>query len=193
MPLWHRFVRFLLLGFACASVASLLVLFAMAVAGAASQLEWVAQLTDEMRHLLDARKINIEIQAAIAELGLTTVNMFALLGDDVKMVRESLAAPPFNLDPDAEGLAPALKLKKRVDQAKVLDAWEGAKARAGEKHKSEAVQRASNLPLTLACGDQVTLRRFDEAIFGKAEEASYPATCVIERRMQEVEQGNSAA
>ena len=153
----------------------------------------VGLLTDEMRHLLDARKIVIGVQAAIGELGLTTVNLFALLGDDIAMVRDALSSPPFDLDPAAADITPAQKLKRRVDQAKVLDAWEAARARAGEKRKTEAVQRSTSLPLTMASGDQVNPRCAYEGIFGTVEDECYPAMCVIERRMQEVEQGNSTA
>ena len=80
------------------------------------------------------------MQVCFADLGLTTISLFALWEDDVANVRVALAPPPFNLDPTANGLDLATMLKRRITQAKVLDAWQAAKCRADEKNKAEAKQ-----------------------------------------------------
>jgi len=150
-------------------------------------------LADGLKHLLDQRGVDIAVHSALVELGLVTIGTFAWLGDDVASVREALSSPPFDMDFKAEGLAPGDKVKARAAQAKMLDAWQGAKARTEEKQKVEATQRASSLPLTVPVGDLVGLRRAHEAIAGRLDDEIFPSSAVIERRLQEVEQGNLQA
>ena len=133
------------------------------------------------------------MQICFPDLGLTTISLFALLGDDVANVRVALAAPPFNLDPTANGLDPATVLKRRIAQAKVLNAWQAAKCRADEKNKAEAKQRTSGMPISVTQGEHVSLCQSFEKAFGRMEDEGFPASGVIERRLQEVEQGNPTA
>ena len=68
----------------------------------------------------------------------------------------------------------------------MLDAWQAAKCRADEKNKAEAKQRTSGLLISLTqrqSFEQVSLRQ-------SLEDEGFPASGVVERRLQEVEQGN---
>lgn len=155
--------------------------------------ELIAKMDEDLRYLLDQRKVDISVQASLVEAGLTSVSFLAWLGDDAKEVRSAIAAPPISLDPEAVGLEPGEKLKKKVSQAKLLDAWDAARCRGQERHKQEAAQRASNLPLSLPQGDIVSMRAGHEKIFGRTADDAFPAAGVLERRLQEIEQGNLTA
>ena len=121
--------------------------------------EVLNKLAEDLRFLFDQRQVDTDVQICFADLGLTTTSLFALLGDDVANVRDAPAAPPFNLDPTANGLDLAAMLKRRIAQAKVLDAWQAAKCRADEKNKAEAKQRTSGMPISLTQGEHVSLRQ----------------------------------
>ena len=155
--------------------------------------EGLNKLAEDLRFLFDQRQVDTEVQICFADLGLTTISLFALLVDDVANVRVALAAPPFDLDPTTNGLDPATMLKRRIVQAKVLDAWQAAKCRADEKNKAEAKQRTSGMPISLTQGERVSLRQSFEKAFGRMEDEGFPASWVIERRLQEVEKGNPTA
>ena len=153
--------------------------------------EVLSMLAEDLRLLFDQRQVDTDVQICFADLGLATISLFALLGDRVTNVRVALAAPPFNLDPTANGLDPATMLKRRIAQAKVLDAWQAAKCRADEKNEAEAKQRTSGMPISLTQGEHVSLRQSFEKAFGRMEDEGFPVSGVIERRLQEVEQGKS--
>ena len=113
--------------------------------------------------------------------------MFSLADDTRDNLRSMLRAEPFNLNTEEENIAPAEKLRRRVAQAKVIDAWESAKSRVEEKKRTEAEQRALHQPLALPSGDHMNLRRVYENMYGKVDDKRFPADNVIERRLQEVE------
>ena len=144
--------------------------------------EVLNKLAEDLRFLFDQRQVDTEVQICFADLGLTTINLFALWGDDVANMRVALAAPPFNLDPADDNLDPATMLKRRITQAKVIDAWQAVKYRA-EKNKAEAKQQ----------GEHVSSRQSFENAFGRMENELFPAAGVVERQLQEVEQGNPTA
>ena len=114
--------------------------------------EVLNKLAEHSRFLFDQRQVDTDVQICFANLNLTTISLFALLGDDVANVRVALAAPSFNLAPTPNGLDSATMLKRRIAQAKVLDAWQAAKCRADEKNKAEAKQRTSGMPISLTQG-----------------------------------------
>ena len=105
------------------------------------------------------------------------------LRDDVANVRVAPAAPPFDLEPTANGIDPATMLKRRIAQVKVLDAWRTKPKRCS----------TSGMPISLTQGEHVSLRQSFEKAFGRMEDEGFPAPGVIERRLQEVEQGNPTA
>ena len=49
------------------------------------------------------------------------------------------------------------------------------------------------MPISLTQGEHVSLRQLFEKAFGRMEDEGFPASGVIERRLQEVEQGNPTA
>ena len=83
----------------------------------------MAVLSEDLKHLLNKSNVPEELQVHLQSLGLTTVNLLALLGDNRQAVRDCLAAEPFNLDPAAGGISPTVKLQRRIAQAQVVDAW----------------------------------------------------------------------
>ena len=150
-------------------------------------------LASDLKFLLTDRGIDEDLQGKIGATGLTTMSLFALSGDDRKDVRSMYKEVPFKIDPDLEGLDSAAKVKARVIQAKLIDVWEAAKVRTEEKARTEAEQRASRMPITRPGGDLVALRRGFEDKYGRREDRDFPADSVIERRLQEVEQGDMKA
>ena len=49
------------------------------------------------------------------------------------------------------------------------------------------------MPISLTQGEHVSLRQSFEKAFGRMEDEGFPASGVLERRLQEVEQGNPTA
>ena len=112
-------------------------------------------LAPDLRFLLAGREVDHALQANIAATGFTTISLFSLIADTRGDLRAALHDPPFNLNPNEGGLDPSLAAGRRVQAARLLDAWETARSRVEEKKKLQAEQRASRLPLTLNATEHV--------------------------------------
>ena len=87
----------------------------------------------------------------------------------------------------------SLGVARKLKQAKVIDAWTASQRRVEEKQTVEAKQRATGDPLTLSTSEHVSLRRSYEEKERRVDDKDYPADVVIDRRLQEVEQGDNRA
>lgn len=153
----------------------------------------LAKLAPDLAFLLNDKGVPMEVQSKIAHSGFTTVRLFALAADGRNDLRAMLADEPFKLTLETEEAQPGDRIKTRVAIAQVVDAWESAVARVSERNKTDAEQRATGVPLTLPGGDHVELRRAYENSYGRVADKEFPADALVERRLQEVEQGDMRA
>jgi hypothetical protein len=82
-------------------------------------------MAPDLAFLLDDRLVDATTTTHLRDAGLTTMGIFALMADTRAEVRAMLKGAPFELDPDAAaiGTDPAEKVRRRVAQARVIDAW----------------------------------------------------------------------
>ena len=147
------------------------------------------RLEPQLKYDLEVHDVPEQVQAAIASSGFVTRNLFAMLGDDRAQVREILAEPPFNLNPRA----PGMRVQATLAQAKVLDAWESVRVTVHEERKAKAAQRAGGIPITQTVSKHVAIRKSYEEQHGRTRDNEFPDESVIERRLQEVENGDLKA
>ena len=119
-----------------------------------------ASLAPGLAFLLADRGLEDELQGAMGHVGAVTMNLFALLGDKRDDVRSVLSASPFSLNLAEESLNAQEMVRRRVLQAKVIDAWEAASCRVEQRRKLEADQRASSVPVTIMQADHISGRKF---------------------------------
>ena len=147
------------------------------------------KLDSNLRFLFCDRNVPEIIQAQLAHAGFTTLSVFSLMGDDRKMVRETLRDPPFDLNPAEGDIDAADKTRRRSAQARAIDALEAAGKRVAEKSDVEAKQRAKGEHIALPLDEHVNLRRNLEKGHGELKDAEYPSHNMIEARFEEVETG----
>ena len=163
-----------------------------AMAGIAPAAESFA-ISPDLAYLLTDKGVSTEIQAQLAGTGFSTLRLFALMADERKELRAVLADDPFKLSLDAADLAAGEKIKRRVAVAQLTDAWLAANTRVAENNRADAEQRATGVPLTLPGGHHVELRSAYEAKYTRVTDREYPADALVERRLQEVDQGDLRA
>ena len=148
-------------------------------------------MSPELKFVLAGKEVPNRLQAHLGRYGFKTLSTFAVMADTRADFRETLRGAPFSLDL-TEGDAD-VRLQKRVNLARMIDAWETAKVRVEERARVESEQRASRLPVTVSATEHITLRRAYEAAHGRVEDKHFPADAALERRLAEVEQGDLKA
>ena len=149
-------------------------------------------LTTDFRYILDAREVPQELQADLSDAGFRSTALFAVIADDRAGVRAARRTD-YGLDPGAEGLDAPARVGRRTNAARLLDAWETCTRRIAEQRKVEAEQRADRMPLTMVRGDHIALRLRYEQDHGPLQDRFYPADGVVERRLEEVDEGECRA
>ena len=148
-------------------------------------------LATDLQYLFTETGVPDRVAGILGALDVTSVSVFALFAGSEKQLRETLDSPPFTEVVEDE--APVLRLKRQVAHARVVDAWEGARARIAEKRRLDAEQRASRQPVTLPASDLVRIRSSFEKAHGRKTDAEFPSDSLLERRLQEVELGDLRA
>jgi len=152
----------------------------------------LATMSTDLKFILSDKGLPPALQVRIGQHGFTTLSLFSLLSDTRTELRAYLSGS-LGLDPMAADLTEQERIDRRINTARIIDAWETAKIRVEERARLEASQRASRTPLTLMASDHVNLRRTYEAEYGAVTDKKYPAEPAVERRFNEIEQGDLKA
>ena len=135
----------------------------------------VESLAADLRLILTDGEVPDTIQAQMARAGMKSLSLFVLISEDPSSLRATLVAAPFGLDPAEAGIAPELSLERKINQARILDAWEVCKGRREEERKIEAQSRARNEPIVRLKSEHIQTRSKYEAAFGKLTGNEYHA------------------
>ena len=154
--------------------------------------EAIKTLSAELRYMLDDRNISQTIQAGLARSGFRTMGLLSAIADTRAEIRE-MAKTEFGLDTTAANLTNEVKMSRRQACAALIDVWESCKRRNEELDKQASEAKASKLPMTFPKSDISTLRTRYEAEYGKKEDSHFPADSFIEKRFQEMEDGEIKA
>ena len=146
-----------------------------------------SSLSPDLAFLMDDKGIESAVQKKVLGLGVASVNHFALLPDERAGLRGFLK--DFLGDVDDPNATTEGRLARRMSHVKFIDVWETCKVRSEERRKVEAEQRASELPLELEGNELVSIRKGFEQKQGRVSDEEWPDEPLIEKRLQEVEQG----
>ena len=149
-------------------------------------------MAPDLRFIMAEREIEPRLQALLGAAGYKSLGLFTSMVDNRAQLRAVLATD-FGLDAAEANLAPATALARRVDQARIVDAWDTARKRSDEADRMQAEQRASRLPLTLNRAAHINLRSRYERDFGRLNDRNWPCQALIERRFEEVDEGEVRA
>ena len=145
----------------------------------------VEQASSELRFALDREGIDMNLQVEIYRAGILNVRHFAYMVSSMDELKKVLK-DDFNIDA-SDGLA------KRVLVAKMVSAWESARARAGKMAEAEGEADVRNVPKTLPMGDLISMREVFEAKWWELEDSSVPARSYVEKKLDQVEKKDMRA
>ena len=152
----------------------------------------VGLISPDLRFVLSERDVPEALQAKLSDAGYRTIGLFVAMVDSKTTLRATLISD-FDLDPAAQGLAAPEIILRRVNCAKMVDAWDACSRRQDENDRLQATQRASRMPMTMAGSSHIILRQRYENDYGRTKDCSYPCHAMVERRLEELEQGEVVA
>ena len=149
-------------------------------------------MSSDLRFILSEFEIPDRIQLRAVELGYKSLALFAVLGDDRPSVR-ALIATDFFLNAQEPNLDADLALQARLMSAQILAAWLSAGTRATEEAKQSADNRLLRLPNLISRTALTALRMKYELAHTRVSDKIYPCASLLEKRMEEVEEGGITA
>ena len=151
----------------------------------------LARLATDLRFIWSEREIADEQQIILTNAGFTTLGIWQAAADDRAGLR-TLARTLFG-DPAEDGLAAGDRIKRTVLIARLVESWEVSKTRIEEGAKVSAEQAASRLPRTITKSSMIQLRQRYEQDHGRILDRCFPCQALVERRLEEVEEGEVRA
>ena len=157
-----------------------------------AQVAALATVSAELQFMWSEREVPAELQATLATQGIKTLGVFGSIVDTREQLRDTLKLM-LDIDPSEAGIAADIMIQRRVNLARIIDSWETARKRISERDRISAEQRASRLPITLERGQHVMLRQKFEAEHGRLKDHAFPCHAMVERRMEEIDEGEPKA
>ena len=148
----------------------------------------VRQLSSDLQFVLSENEVPLRVQLRLKELGFSNMALFSVLGDDRANVR-TFCRDQLPLDPTTQNLSAAKKALCLLHTAQVVATWVMASQRVQEMERTAAETRSQRLPVTMPKVTIIHLRRRFETAHGRVSDNVYPCTSLIEKTMEEIEEG----
>ena len=164
----------------------------IAVALNDQELAAVRSMSSDLQFILCENEVPSRVQHRLHELGFTNLSLFSVLGDDRASVR-AFCKDQLPLDANTQNLVPAKKALCVLHTAQVVASWVVASQRVTEMERTAAETRSQRLPVAVPKVTIIHLRRRIETAHGRIPDNTYPCTALIERCMEELEEGSWSA
>ena len=128
--------------------------------------------------LMDKKQVDEDIQAKFYHIGVTTVELFAVVAK-YQADLENVLKESFELDPK--------DLPSRIKAGKVVVAWLAAKARATKQADLDGECEARKVPKDIGTSDVAAMRKAFEKAWWELEDTQVPAKTYLEKKLDEVE------
>lgn len=149
-------------------------------------------MSPDLRFVFSERDVPLHLQTLIAESGFRTMGLFVSMVDSKAELRATLRAQ-FGLNHGEQGITADVARERTINTARLVDSWDTACKRVEEADRVAAEQKASRLPLTMSRSTHITMRQRYETDHGRQQDRSWPCIQLIERRFEEVEEGEVRA
>jgi hypothetical protein len=158
----------------------------------AAEAATLATMSSDLAFILGENDVPLKLQVAIGSMGFKTLTLFAVMADDRAGIRANCATV-LNLNHAEAHLTPAHVAKAILHTAQVCASWHSAMNRFTEAEKVAADSRAQRLPMIVPRALLISMRKKYELTNGKVNESTWPCASLIEKVLEEVEEGSFSA
>lgn len=148
-------------------------------------------IASELRFLLAENEVPDQVQIRMHALGYKTMQMFSVIADTRNQVREIVTRDV--IDATEHGLTPVEVQQARLISNQLVACWLVASQRLIEEIRIGADNRALRLPMVLTKPALLSLRQRYETEKGRTSDHFYPCSTLIERVLEEIEEGSFTA
>ena len=141
----------------------------------------VAKLSSELAFLFDFAEVPAGLQAKIASVGITSMDVFSKIESSVEDFKATIK--------DDIGFDPKANIENKVAFAKLLNSWESSQVRGKKRQTEEAEQRIGDLPLKLPKSSHLVVRKAYKEKHGEIADKLSPHTELVEAKLQQLEEG----
>ena len=149
------------------------------------------ELSSDFRFLLSEFDVPDKVQIRIHTLRYRNLKTFTVIADDRAGVRAAIAADI--VDGAEANLTPDQVASARVISAQILAAWVSAGTKGLEETRAAAENKVMRLPALVTRAGLIAFRQRFEREHGRQNDATWPCASLIEKRLEEVEEGTFTA
>ena len=147
--------------------------------------------TSDFLFLLAEHDIPIRVQLKLVRMGYNSIQIFGVWADDRAGVRAAYSASV--LDEREAGLAPDQVTRVKLHGNQILAAWMVASLRSIEEVRLATDAKLLRLPVMMSRATLLALRQRYEHAHGRTTDAMFPCAAMLEKRLEEVEEGSFTA
>ena len=155
------------------------------------ELSELDDMNSDLRFMLAENEVEDRVALRLVRIGLKSIATFAVGADDRPGFRASMVADV--VDPGALGLTAAEITIARTTVTKLVAAWLIASQRVIEETRINVDTRSLRLPAVLNRVSLIALRQRYEREHGRVSDAIWPCAALVERRLEEAEEGSFEA
>ena len=145
------------------------------------------EMASDLRFLLSEHDVHDRIQLRLHALRYRNLKTFAVMADDRPGVRTAVSADI--IDSAEAGLTPDQIATARVVSAQLLSAWVSASTKDLEEVKAAAENKVMRLPALVSKATLISFRQKFEREHGRQNDGTWPCASMIEKRLEECEEG----
>ena len=153
--------------------------------------EALSTMSSDFRFLLAELEIPDKVQLKLVTLRYKSMRTYVAMADDRPAMRAAIAADV--LDAAEAGLTADQIAQVRVITASLLAAWTTASTRETEETRAAADNKIMRLPVLVSRSGLIAFRLKFETEHGRTHDSVWPCASLIEKRLEEVEEGVFAA
>ena len=148
-------------------------------------------ISSDLQFLLSEHEVPERIQLLLAVRGYKTMMTFSVWADDRPGIRAEIIRSVVN--PAEAGLDAAQSSAASLIVSQLLSAWILAGRRVDEEVRVSAESKLLRLPAVLSRVSLISLRQRFELENGRISDLIYPCAAMLEKRLEEIEEGTFQA
>ena len=147
--------------------------------------------SSDLLFLWSENDIPARVQLRLTRMGYTNIQIFGVMADSKAEVRTMITDEI--VDSAEVGLTPVQKSEAKLIANQILSAWITASLRSIEEVRLSTDSKLLRLPSMLSRPTLIALRQKFEAAHGRVPDGLWPCASLIEKRLEEVEEGSCSA
>ena len=168
------------------------VMAAMDTALDQAELLTLSAMSSDLRFMMSEFEVPDRVQLALCNRGYKNLATFGVMSDDRATLRAAIVAD-LQINPAHAGLDVAVAARARTVTAALIAAWQSAGLRQEEAVRQSVDNRLLRLPNLVTKSSLIALRQKYELEHGRVPDHLWPCASLIEKRLEEIEEGSFTA